>query len=98
VLDGGSDSASDYLDGGALGDAYIFGAGMGNDVIGTFDDGGGAGFEDYIDDAIVANFATLQTAMSQNGANVIINLGGFGGLQINGVTLANLGADDFIFY
>ncbi len=36
--------------------------------------------------------------MSQNGANVIINLGGFGGIQINGVTLGNLGADDFIFY
>ena len=83
-----------------LGDAYIFGAGMGHDVIGTFDDGGGAGFEDYIyiDHTIVANFAALSPAMAQSGANVIINLGGYGAIQVNNVTLANLGADDFIFF
>lgn len=100
VLDGGNDSSDDYLDGGALGDAYIFGAGMGHDVIGTFDDVGGGGFEDYIyiDHNIVANFGMLSPAMSQNGANVIINLGGYGGIQIDNVILANLGADDFLFY
>ena len=100
VLDGGGDSLDDYLDGGGGSDVLIFGAGMGHDVVGNFDDGVGSASQDliYIPSAIVPNFATIAPAISQFGAHTVINLGGYGAIQLNNTNAAGLGADDFVFF
>jgi hypothetical protein len=45
-----------------------------------------------------ANFAALQTAMVQNGANVLITDAVGDVLTVQGTTIAALGSDDFRFF
>lgn len=70
----------------------MFQAGTGGDVIADFTLG-----QDRIDlSAYGFGFAQVQTGFVQNGANGAINLGGGDFIVLNGVTLANLTAADFI--
>lgn len=99
VLDGGGDGQNDYLDGGSGSDIYIFAPGMGHDVVGSFDDGLNPAQDlIYISSTIVPNFTTLAPAIFQFGAHAVINLGGYGGLQINNTDVTTLNIDDFVFF
>lgn len=90
VLDG--KGGADVLFGEAGNDTFVFQAGTGGDVIGDFTQG-----QDRIDlSAFGFSFAQAQTGFVQNGANGAINLGGGDFIVLNGITLANLTAADFI--
>jgi Ca2+-binding RTX toxin-like protein len=67
---------------------------FGNDVIGDFRHG-----EDRIqfDQDIFANFAAVQTHMSQVGADTVITLNANNSITLYGVNAASLGASDFVF-
>ncbi len=100
---GGSDritgfAGDDVLTGGAGVDTFIIAAGHGNDIITDFDATSG----DLIDlstHQLWTDFASLVTAgaMTQSGANVVINLGFNSTVTLNNVTLADLDATDFVF-
>jgi Ca2+-binding RTX toxin-like protein len=86
-------AGNDVLFGEAGADTFIFSAGSGGDVIGDFARG-----SDKIDLAAYgfANFAALQANFSQVGGNGAINLGGGNFIVLNGVTMSQLTAADFI--
>jgi Ca2+-binding RTX toxin-like protein len=86
-------AGNDVLFGQAGADTFIFTAGGGGDVIGDFARG-----SDRIDLAAYgfASFAALQATFSQVGANGAINLGGGNFIVLNGVTMSQLTAADFL--
>jgi len=95
VLDGGT--GDDLLDGGAGADTFMFAANWGNDVIVDFQDGAGVGDVIAIDSDAFTNFAEVQAAMTQVGADVRITLDSTDTILIQNTTIAQFGADDFTF-
>jgi Ca2+-binding RTX toxin-like protein len=93
-LTGGLDN--DSLTGGSGDDLFIFNTGDGLDVITDFVAGGG---EDEI--LLVghgfSSFAVLQQVMSQQGADVLININSVNQITLQNVTLGALDANDFFF-
>jgi len=97
TLTGGA--GNDRLVGGSQNDRFNFTPGSGADLIVDF--AGGAGPGDVIGligwGAAFDDFTDVLAAASQVGNNVVINLGGGDSLTLQGVTIANLNADDFAF-
>jgi Ca2+-binding RTX toxin-like protein len=91
-LDGGK--GNDMLTGGAGADRFVFVTGDGNDTITDFTHG-----SDVIDlhGYGVTDFATLETLMYQDGANLLIALDAQNHITLQGVTIAQLSAGDFAF-
>lgn len=95
TLKGGE--GNDTLSGGANADLFEFESGTGDDVINGFSSaqadkiflkGFGAAFDD---------FADVQAAASQVGADVVIDLGGGNSLTLVNINLGDLNAADFLF-
>jgi Ca2+-binding RTX toxin-like protein len=84
---------NDVLFGQTGADMFVFTAGSGGDVIGDFERG-----SDRIDLAAFGfvSFAALQANFSQVGSNGAINLGGGNFIVLNGVTMSQLTAADFV--
>lgn len=95
VMIGGA--GNDYLHGGNGSDTFVFAADFGKDIIGQFHDGFGT--EDVIqfDKSVFADFAAVQSHMSQVGTSVVIALDEHNSVEIQKATLASFGADDFWF-
>src|SRR5262245_236882 len=90
---GGDDS----LTGGLGADTFVFNLGFGQDTITDFAAGTAPGHDIIeIDDAIFADFAAVQSASTQVGADVVINAG-TDTLTLQNINLASLVADDFLF-
>jgi Ca2+-binding RTX toxin-like protein len=88
---------NDTLVGGGGNDTFVFGTGFGRDVIKDF--AAGAGSPDVIrfSTAVFANFAAVQAAMSQVGADVVITRDSANTLTLSNVTTGQLHQDDFLF-
>ncbi len=100
---GGNDSliggiGNDTLAGGAGNDSFVFAPGFGNDLIQSFGDVNNNQDVIEVSTAMFANFAALQTAMVQSGANVLITDAVGDVLTVQGTTIAALGSDDFRFF
>jgi Ca2+-binding RTX toxin-like protein len=93
VLTGGA--GNDYLHGGNGSDTFIFGPGLGRDIVGQFHDGFGT--EDIIsfEGGVVADFSEL--AMAEVGTSVVITLDTGESIEIQKANLALFGTDDFVF-
>lgn len=91
TLNGGL--GNDTLVGGDGADRFVFDGQFGNDVIVDFSG------NDVIqlDDAQFANFAAVQAAATQVGADVVITLNAANTITLQNMTLANLNAGDFLF-
>jgi Ca2+-binding RTX toxin-like protein len=94
ILMGGA--GNDTLNGGSGNDVFIFRPSFGIDVINAFDD---STTNDIIEvsSAIFANFAAVQAASAQVGADVVITASPSDAITLKNYNLANLGADDFRF-
>jgi Ca2+-binding RTX toxin-like protein len=94
ILMGGA--GNDTLNGGAGNDVFIFRPGFGIDTISAFDD---STTNDIIEfsGGVFANFAAVQAASAQVGADVVITASPTDTITLKNYTLANLGADDFRF-
>jgi Ca2+-binding RTX toxin-like protein len=94
ILMGGA--GNDTLNGGSGNDAFIFRPGFGIDTINVFDD---AAANDIIEfsSSIFVNFAAVQAASAQVGADVVITASPTDTITLKNYNLANLGADDFRF-
>jgi hypothetical protein len=95
TLTGGS--GDDFLTGGSGDDTFVFGDGDDSDIITDFV--AGAGTDDVIDltgQSAVSNFADVQAAASQVGADTLIDFGGGDTIVVAGVDVADLHADDFL--
>lgn len=88
------EKGSDTLEGGAGADVFVFGKGFGSDTITDFEDG-----IDTIEFStrVFHDFAEVQAASSQDGADVLIDAGGGSLLRIENMLLANLSDADFAF-
>ena len=89
---------NDELNGGASNDAFVFGRGFGHDTIDDLEEGAGLG--DIIDlhKDVFKNFAALLAASAQVGADVVITKDADNTITLKDVLLANLNADDFVFF
>ena len=96
TLTGGA--GNDTMDGGAGNDSFIFNANFGIDTITNFGDV--AANQDVIDfsTAVFANFAAVQAALHQVGADVHIDVNASNSVILTNVSVANLGSDDFRFH
>ncbi len=98
TLDGGRDD--DELTGSSEADTFVFADGHGNDTITDFDALDDA---EVIDLSAVTSIAALHDltgpggAASQQGADVLIDTGGGNSILLLGVTLGDLGQNDFDF-
>jgi Ca2+-binding RTX toxin-like protein len=95
VLIGGA--GNDTMTGGTGNDNFIFHAGFGQDTITDFAAGAGIGDVIQFDSAIFANFAAVQAAATQVGADVQIAVDATTSILLQHITLANLVQDDFRF-
>jgi hypothetical protein len=83
---------NDTLTGGGGNDTFVMDAGVGHDTITDFNSA------DLIDvSAFFSNFAGVQAASSQQGANTVIQLGASGTLTLNNTAMASLQASEFSF-
>jgi len=93
ILIGGS--TNDILTGGAGDDIFVFRSGGGQDTVTDF--GNGADVLDFADVMGFDDFADVQGAMSQSGADTVVDLGGGDQLTLLGVDMTTLQNDDFMF-
>jgi Ca2+-binding RTX toxin-like protein len=84
---------NDVLFGQSGGDTFVFGTVSGQDVIGDFQ----AGVDKIKLIGLFSDFATLATRFVQNGSDGAISLSTGHFIVLQGVTMANLTASDFIF-
>ncbi len=96
---GGADTlagrgGNDYLDGGGANDIFVFTDNGGVDSVADFDDFG----DDTIQLSIagVTTFSQVQAAMTQSGADVLIDFATTD-IVLTNTTLASMAADDFTF-
>jgi len=96
IIIGGA--GNDTMNGGAGNDSFVFNAGFGQDTITAFGDAGTN--QDVIDfsTAVFANFAAVQAAIHQVGADVHIDVNASTSITLTSFTATNLGADDFRFH
>ena len=88
-------AGNDSLTGGTGDDTFIFKPNFGLDAVQDFKDT--ANENDIIEfsTSVFADFAAVQAAMSQVGADVLITFDASNTVTLKSVTLSNLGADDF---
>lgn len=86
------------MNGGAGADRFVFESGFGHDVITAFGDTGTD--QDTLDFStlIFANFAEVQAATHQVGADAHIDFDGSHGIILTNFNSANLGSDDFLLH
>ncbi|MEH3147583.1 MAG: M10 family metallopeptidase [Methylobacterium frigidaeris] len=103
-LDGGAGSdllfgnaGNDLLTGGAGSDIFAFGAGDGLDRILDFVLGGSEADVIAFNGGAFADFAAVQAASRQDGADVLIAYGAGDGITLQGVQLGTLSAANFTF-
>ncbi|WP_269515461.1 M10 family metallopeptidase C-terminal domain-containing protein [Brevundimonas subvibrioides] len=94
VLNG--NAGDDILTGGAGVDQFWHLAGGGRDRITDFSAGSGEII--VLSQSQFANFAAVQAAMTQSGANVVITFSGSQSLTLSNVTVGQLTAGNFAFY
>lgn len=88
----------DTMQGNFNADRFVFANGHGNDVIQDFDANNDFEKIDLSAVSAIVNFSDLiVNHSSQVGGNVLIDTGGGNSITLNGVTLADLDAVDFIF-
>ncbi len=94
-IDGGT--GADKLFGGAGNDTFVFNPGFGNDVIADFGDV--TNNDDILEfsTSVFSDFAALQLATAQVGADIVITATGSDSLTIKNKTIATLDANDFHF-
>ncbi len=93
ILIGGA--GDDSLTTGAGNDHIVFAANFGQDLIVDFTAGAGVGDVIEFHDGIFADFAAVQAASAQVGADVQITLDASNSILLKNVSLANLNQDDF---
>jgi hypothetical protein len=71
---------------------FVFGPAFGNDVVTDFSHGDHVEF----DGGVFANFAAVQMAMQQVGADTVISLGTDHAITLDHVTASSLHASDFL--
>lgn len=91
TLNGGT--GNDTVSGGDGADRFIFDGTFGKDVVTDF----AANDVIQLDDAQFANFAAVQAAATQVGADVVITLNASNTITLQNVALASLNAGDFLF-
>ena len=91
VLDGGT--GRDVMSGGAGADVFVFGNGSHKDTITDFEDG--VDLLDFSADASVTSMADL--AISQNGADVVINHGAGDEVTLKNIDIIDIDVTDFMF-
>ncbi len=96
VLNGGT--GSDTLSGGAGDDVFRFRYGDGLDTITDFTPGAGSNDTISLHSYDVANFAQLQGLMTQVGSDTLIAFDAQNHILLQGVTIAQLNAADFVFH
>ena len=90
-IDGGT--GDNTLTGGSGNDTFVFGPSFGVNTVTDF--GGGDRIE--FDGGVFANFAAVQAAMHQVGADTVISLGAGHEITLQNVNASNLHANDFLF-
>lgn len=89
---------TDTATGGAGDDTFIFKVGYGSDTITDFEGGSGIGDVVEFQNSLAADYTALQAFMDDfGGLDTVIDFGGGDSLTLQGVTLADLHADDFRF-
>ena len=95
MLDGGL--GADTVAGGGGNDTFKILSGKGSDFIVDFSSGAGIGDVVVLDGFAFGTFAAVQSAMTQNGANTVLNLGGGETLTFLNILKSAFAADDFSF-
>ncbi|RDJ23165.1 hypothetical protein DWF00_21195 [Bosea caraganae] len=90
-------AGNDTLTGGSGHDAFVFQAGMGNDLITDFTLTGSSSDVIEIDATLFANLASLVDVMAQDGRNVVITVDENDTITLANVSLSSLQTDDFRF-
>lgn len=94
-------AGNDLLYGGAGADIFSFKAGSGQDVVGDFTPAGSEHDTILIGPNVngsgIVDYASLQSHLSQSGADVLIDLGAGNSVLLQNVQLAQLTAADFAF-
>jgi len=94
-------TGNDTLYGGAGADIFSFKAGSGNDVVADFAPQGSAHDTILIGSDVngsgIVDFASLQSHLTQTGADVLIDLGSSNSVLLQNVELSQLTAADFAF-
>jgi Ca2+-binding RTX toxin-like protein len=93
MIDGGK--GNDNLSGGTGDDTFVFALGDGFDNVTDFTAGDSSGDTISLTGYGVANFAQLQTLMSQDGSDVKIAFDSNNQITLQGVTLGQLNQNDF---
>jgi Ca2+-binding RTX toxin-like protein len=88
---------NDTLIGGDGHDTFVFGTGFGRDVIKDFTAGAGSPDVIRFSMAVFANFAAVQAAMSQVGADVVITRDAANTITLSNVDVGQWHQDDFWF-
>jgi Ca2+-binding RTX toxin-like protein len=86
-------TGNDTMTGGSGKDIFVFGPSFGTDTVTDF--GGSDQIE--FDDGVFANFAAVQAAMTQVGADTVITLAAGHTITLQNVTASSLHANDFLF-
>ena len=94
-IDGGT--GDDVLTGGTGADAFVFGAIFGNDTITDFVASGAGHDRILLLASMFADFAAVQSHMSQSGSGVVINDGVGDAITIQNLLTTDLSAGDFTF-
>ncbi len=90
IINGGA--GNDTPTAGVGNDTFVFGADFGKDTVTEFHSGDHIEFENHL----FANFAAVQAASSQTGADVVITLDATDTVTLQHTTLASLHASDFL--
>ncbi|MGL1919994.1 MAG: cadherin-like domain-containing protein [Hyphomicrobiales bacterium] len=87
----------DFAMGGTGNDTFVFRSSLGNDYIGDFQGGAGAGDVIELQGMGISSYAQLQTYMSEWNGTTHIDFDASNSITLEGVSMASLDADDFNF-